>query len=66
MSRKSVAFHDHQGGCAQCQKYDPEKPATLAYVCLRGAPLAKDWIAEQQSYLRRKAAVARSKGRPAA
>lgn len=34
-------FLSHAGDCEQCRRYDAEKPATLALMCLEGAVLYK-------------------------
>ena len=34
-------FSGHQRGCKGCQQWVPEKPATLALVCVEGAPMVK-------------------------
>lgn len=36
-----VEWNAHRSCCPQCKKYEHDKPATLAYVCLKGAPLIK-------------------------
>ena len=38
-------FMVHAEECARCRLFVPEKPATLALVCLQGAPLLKDGLA---------------------
>lgn len=34
-------FAKHQDGCAGCLKWDQGRPATLANVCVEGAPMVK-------------------------
>lgn len=39
-NEQAWAEHIHKG-CAQCKRFDWDKPATLAFVCLRGLPWVK-------------------------
>jgi hypothetical protein len=48
-------FNDHIARCDRCRRYDPDRPATVAELCLEGARLWK-----------RKAAHARPKKTAAA
>lgn len=36
-----IEWDSHNRSCPHCRKYEYDKPATLAYVCLKGAPLIK-------------------------
>jgi hypothetical protein len=43
---KTVKLHDwliHRSGCADCRLVDTAKTASLANVCLTGAPLLRDY-----------------------
>lgn len=34
----------HQRTCKQCAMFNPSRPATLAYVCVQGAPVIKEHL----------------------
>lgn len=38
-------WKSHVSSCEKCRKFDPEHTATLAHVCLQGAPLIKRVLA---------------------